>query len=152
MNGVDRKDRDTADWTVSLKSPRFYLRIFYWTLDGVIHAMFCVMKDFVTKNKKDPWKKHYDDKEWGRYWFQMDMGIALINHGLSLDWKYPKKDPRPPYVRSEHWDWVPRDCHKAKHQLPCSSAAMDSPMPLPTTHLARRTHHQNQRNNVLEIE
>lgn len=28
MNGVDHKDHDTVDWTVSLKSNRFYLRIF----------------------------------------------------------------------------------------------------------------------------
>ena len=35
FNGVDHKDRDTADWTVSLKSNRFYMRIFYWCLDGM---------------------------------------------------------------------------------------------------------------------
>ena len=42
FNGVDHKDRDTADWTVSLKSNRFYLRIFYWCLDSIIHAMFVI--------------------------------------------------------------------------------------------------------------
>jgi hypothetical protein len=44
MNGVNHKDRDTADWTVSLKSNRFYLRIFYWLFDGVLHAMYSIIK------------------------------------------------------------------------------------------------------------
>ena len=37
-SGVDHKDRDTADWTVSIRGARFYMRIFFWLLDGVIHA------------------------------------------------------------------------------------------------------------------
>jgi hypothetical protein len=28
-NGVDRKDRDTSDWTISAKSHRWYLRLKY---------------------------------------------------------------------------------------------------------------------------
>ena len=122
MNGVDKKDRDTSDWTVSLKSYRFYLRIFYWTFDGVIHAMQRIIKNIVdgpgvdNKKKKKKKKSHpfsrYVDKDWGHYRFQMDLGIALINYGLSIDWKDPtnKKVPRPSYVRQRK-DWVPCDCH-----------------------------------------
>jgi hypothetical protein len=47
MNGVDHKDaRDTADWTVSLKSNGYYyLQIFYWLFDGVVlHAMYSIIK------------------------------------------------------------------------------------------------------------
>ena len=121
MNGVDRKDRDTADWTVSLKSNRFYMRIFYWTFDGVIHAMHCIVKDVVgtPPDKKHPWYR-YVDKNHGRYRFQMDLAVALMRHGVSLDWKDPTKDERPPYVRDKCWDWIPCDCHKAKSpQLHC---------------------------------
>jgi hypothetical protein len=53
MNGVDDKDRDTADWTVLLKSNRFYLRIFYWLFDGVLHAMYSIIK-VVAFNKSHP--------------------------------------------------------------------------------------------------
>ena len=52
----------------------------------------------------------------------MDLGIALINYGLSLDWKDPtnKKVPRPSYVRQRK-DWVPCDCHDkgASGQIRC---------------------------------
>ena len=54
MNGVDHKDRDTADWTMSIKSNRFYLRIFYWLLDSVIHAMYCVVKAIASDNPNHP--------------------------------------------------------------------------------------------------
>ena len=50
----------------------------------------------------------------------MDLAVALMSHGVSLDWKDPSKDKRPPYVRDECWDWIPCDCHKAKSpQLIC---------------------------------
>ena len=41
----------------------------------------------------------------------MDLGIALINHGLSLDWKDlgTDKAKRPSYVRQKK-DWVPCGC------------------------------------------
>ena len=52
----------------------------------------------------------------------MDLGIALINYGLSLDWKDPtdKKVPRSSYVRQRK-DWVPCDCHDkgASGQIRC---------------------------------
>ena len=51
----------------------------------------------------------------------MDLGIALINHGLSLDWKDPAgKGDRPSFVRQKK-DWVPCDCHdKGVHgQIRC---------------------------------
>ena len=30
MNGVDRSDRDTADWGIVLRTSRYYLNIVYW--------------------------------------------------------------------------------------------------------------------------
>jgi hypothetical protein len=37
-NGVDRKDRDTSDWTISVMSHRWYLRLYYWMVDAAIHS------------------------------------------------------------------------------------------------------------------
>ena len=56
-SGVDHKDRDTADWTVSVRGSRFYMRIFFWLLDSVIHAMYCIVK-YVSVNKGHPWHKY----------------------------------------------------------------------------------------------
>jgi hypothetical protein len=79
MNGVDHKDRDTADWTVSLKSNWFNLRIFYWLFDdGVLHAMYCIVK-VVARDKAHPWHK-YLSKHSGRYKFQMDLANSLNFH------------------------------------------------------------------------
>ena len=116
FNGVDHKDRDTADWTVSLKSNRFYLRTFYWCLDGVIHAMHVIASNIAKTamsagEDNHKWKRCVD-KNMGRYRFQMDLGIALMNAGISRDWKDPKTNnkpsDRPSYVRKQ--DWIPCDC------------------------------------------
>jgi hypothetical protein len=83
-NMSDQKDRDTADWTVSLKSNRFYLRIFYWLFDGVLHAMYSIIKA-VAHDKAHPWHK-YLSKHLGRYKFQMDLANELISRGIGMDW------------------------------------------------------------------
>jgi hypothetical protein len=42
-NGVDRKDRDTSDWTVSVNSHRWYLRLYYWKVDAAIHSSYLLV-------------------------------------------------------------------------------------------------------------
>ena len=44
---------------------------------------------------RDEWKK-YASKNIGCHDFQIDLGIALLNHGIGLDWD---GDERPDYVR-----------------------------------------------------
>jgi hypothetical protein len=58
MNGVDHKDRDTADWTVSVKTNRFYMRIFFWLIDGVLRAMYTILKAVVGDNTAHKWRKY----------------------------------------------------------------------------------------------
>jgi hypothetical protein len=109
MNGVDHKDRDTADWTVSVKTNRFYMRIFFWLIDGVLHAMYTILKAVVGDNTAHKWCK-YLRKNDGRYYFQMDLGTALISEGIFRDWKDPR-DPtsqKPPYMRQG--EFVPCGC------------------------------------------
>jgi len=114
MNGVDTKDRDTADWSVSLKSFRYYMRLFYWLFDGVLHAMYTLIK--LSANDKadtnDKWWRYCHMKT-GRFEFQMDLGIQLINHGLSLDWVGDPSDRHtstpPVYVRRK--DYIPCACN-----------------------------------------
>jgi hypothetical protein len=94
MNGVDHKDQDTADWTVSLKSNGWYLRIFYWLVDGILHATYCILCA-LAMDKNHKWHK-YLSKNGGQYKFQMDLGLALIAHGLGMDWKEGfHKDDKP---------------------------------------------------------
>ena len=107
MNGVDHKDQDTADWTVSLKSNRFYLRIFYWLFDGVLHAMYSIIK-VIASNKSHPWHK-YLSKHLGRCQFQMDLAINLISRGIITDWSDIEDiDNKPVYMRKQ--DYIPCAC------------------------------------------
>ena len=109
MNGVDHKDRDTADWTVSLKSNRFYLQIFCWLLDGVLHAMHTIIK-VVARDKAHPWHK-YLSKHLGRCKFQMDLANDLISCGIDMDWLDVDDDEtKPVYVRGQ--DYVPCGCNE----------------------------------------
>jgi hypothetical protein len=110
-SGVDHKDRDTADWTVSVRGTRFYMRIFFWVLDGVVHAMYCIIK-YVAQDKDHPWHKYNLNN--GRFNFQMDLAHALIAKGIEMDCpnhddlKDPKK--RPGYMRK--MDWLPCACNR----------------------------------------
>jgi hypothetical protein len=42
-NAVDRNDRDSADYSTTIRTNRYYLRIFCWALDRVIHAAYVVV-------------------------------------------------------------------------------------------------------------
>jgi hypothetical protein len=107
MNGVDHKDWDTADWTVSLKWSRFYLQIFYWLFNGVLRAMYSVIK-VVASDKSHPWRK-YLSKHLEGYKFQMDLAIDLISWGITMDWSDIEDiDNKPVYMRKQ--DYVPCAC------------------------------------------
>ena len=92
MNVVDRNNRDSADYSTSFRSNRYYLRLFCWALDRVIHVLFhvvcyCAMNDI----GKPEWKDYLDKNE-GRREFQIDLAIDLMNHGLALDWDGGKRN------------------------------------------------------------
>jgi hypothetical protein len=46
-------------------------------------------------------------KKDGRFKFQVDLGIALLNYAIGAEWDDLSK-PRPEWMRSQ--DWVPCDC------------------------------------------
>ena len=66
MNGVDRNDRDSSDYSTSFRSNRYYLRLFFWALDRVIHILFHVVCYCTMNNIGKPEWKDYLDKNEGR--------------------------------------------------------------------------------------
>ena len=52
------------------------------------------------------WKR-YLNKNTGRHDFQIDLGIDLLNYGISLDWKGNK---HPSYMRTNQF--IPCDCKR----------------------------------------
>ena len=43
FNAVDKNDRDSADWSTSIRTNRYYLRIFCWALDRVVHTTYVIV-------------------------------------------------------------------------------------------------------------
>ena len=108
FNAVDRNDRDSADYSTSIRTNRYYLRIFCWSLDRVIHCAYNILCFMVMRELGNPdWKKYLNKNE-GRRDFQIDLAIEIMNYGLSLDWD--GGDDRPSYMRKDIF--VPCNCKK----------------------------------------
>ena len=106
MNGVDRMDRDNADWSVSIRTDRWYLRIFFWLLDCVVFGTYLV----ATNLGDEEWNKNYKEKYNGRRRFQVDLAMALFEEGLTRDWNGDLKDDngRPKWCRQR--GFIPCNC------------------------------------------
>jgi len=50
------KDHDTASWSISIRTIRYYLRIIFWIIDGIIHCMWCIVKFCAEQGSKSEWK------------------------------------------------------------------------------------------------
>ena len=87
FNAVDRTNRDGSDFSTTIRTNRYYLRIVCWCLDRVIHALFVVVCALYAAGLGPEEWKTYTDVHWGRHDFQMDLAMALINYGFESSWK-----------------------------------------------------------------
>ena len=110
FNGVDLSDKDSAKHSTSLCTNWWYLRVFFWLLDRVVHSCFLIVKHFAENDIVLEWKQ-YLDKNNGRKKFQAHLGIALINRGIEMDWKKPFDDSTKPA-------WMPK-AGRGAHMRPC---------------------------------
>jgi len=112
FNAVDRNDRDSADYTCSIRTNRWYLRIFFWLLDRAIFSMFIVLVSYYQDTGDERFKRYATDG--GRYIFQIDLGIALLDYGIREDW---------PLSNDEIWDLTKRPrWMRRKDVIPCNCA------------------------------
>jgi hypothetical protein len=100
FNGVDKNDRDSSDYTVSLKTNRWYLRYYFYLIDRVVHSMYVLATNIAEQGLRDGWKKY--QKKDGRYKFQIDMALALIDMGVKEDWKECYDDNKKPNWMQKH--------------------------------------------------
>lgn len=90
---MDQNDWDSSDYSTTIRTNRYYLQIFCWALDRIIHVLYVIDCELhkVSTNERlggewpEYWKL-YDDKNGGHRNFQIDLGIALLNYGIGLDW------------------------------------------------------------------
>ena len=107
-NAVDRNDQDSANWSTSIRTNRYYLRIFFWLLDRVIHCCYVIVCYLATFEVGDPKWKKYLSKHNGRHDFQIDLGVHLLNYALEMAWD--GESERPSWMRQS--EFVPCDCDK----------------------------------------
>ena len=107
FNAVDRNDQDSANYSTSIRTNRYYIRIFFWVLDRVVHVIVAVVM-YCSKLGVCPkdWNR-YRSKNNGRHDFQIDLGLAVLNHAIALDWD---GDEWPDYVRTG--EFYPCNCKK----------------------------------------
>jgi hypothetical protein len=95
MNGVDKSDRDGRDNSVTIRTNRSYLQVWFWTIERVVHILYiavCWSLENIGQERQD-WKKYYTSKRNGKNQFQVDLGLLLMELGIHLDWK-DISDPR----------------------------------------------------------
>jgi hypothetical protein len=85
-NAVDRNDWDNADYSMTIHTNQYYLRIFCWALDRVIHTAYVVVC-FLIKSDigQEQWKQYLDDHS-GRHNFQIDLALSNMNYNVGLQW------------------------------------------------------------------
>ena len=103
---VDVNDHNSADYSVSIQTSRWYLQVFFWLVDRIVFACFLI----VCNMNKDEWLK-YKNKHNGRRRFQIYLALSVMEHGITLDWKEPfHKDNKPGWLRRKVN--VPYGCRK----------------------------------------
>ena len=97
MGGVDHMDRDLSNWGSSVRTARYYMRIFFWCFDSIVHCIFCIVAHYGNV-EGHRWAK-YTNKNDGRYKFQMDLAQTLIAAGIEMSWD-GKDDSTKPKVNA----------------------------------------------------
>ena len=109
---MDRNDRDSADYTCSILTNRWYLRIFFWLLDRAIFAMYIVLVNYYQDTGDERFKRYAADG--GRYIFQIDIGKVLFDYAICEDW---------PLDNDEIWDLTKRSrWMRGRDVIPCKCA------------------------------
>jgi hypothetical protein len=93
----------------TIRTNRYYLRIFCWALDRVIHVVYVVVC-FLIKGGvgQEQWKRYLDTHS-GHHDFQIDLALSIMNYGIGLQWD-GESATRPNFMRQR--EFVPCDCGK----------------------------------------
>jgi len=65
FNAIDINDRNSAEHTVSVRTNRWYLRMFFWLLDRVVFSCYIIVVFLADSQIGDPSWKVYKNKKWG---------------------------------------------------------------------------------------
>ena len=112
---MDRNDRDSSDYSVSLRTARWYLRLLFWLTDRVVRGTYTVVKSL--QEEHPPWKI-CGKRNGGRRRLQLHLGLVLVRCRIELDWKNPS-DPKgkPKWVRKNTLPCNCNHCFFCKHKF-----------------------------------
>ncbi len=127
-NAVDRNDRDSVYCSSTIRTNQYYLRIFCWALDRVIHAVYVVVCFLIRSDIGQKEWTWYLDGPSGCHDFQIDLALSLMNYRIGLQWDGESAE-RPNFMRQD--PFVPCDCGKCfllewNHQQNCASTKEES--------------------------
>ena len=106
MNGFDKSDQDGHDNYVKIITNRWYLQIWLSKIERVVHCVYVVVCYVSNTGLRDDLKK-YMSKHDGRKRLQLDLGIGLVEYGISLDWvDVNDKETKPDWMRQKQ----PKPC------------------------------------------
>ena len=86
FNAVNRNDHDSADYSTTIRTNRYYIRLLCWALDRVLHASYVIVCECAKAGIGPNRWKRYLSKHHGRHDFQVELGISLLNRAIELDW------------------------------------------------------------------
>ena len=78
-------DKDSAIYGTSVKTNRWYMRIFFWILDRVIFLMYIIVVQLTKQGGDHKGWEHYADHRNGQSDFEIDLGLALIEKGICME-------------------------------------------------------------------
>ncbi len=109
FKAVDRNNRNSQDYCTSICKNCYYIRIFCWALDRVIHAAYVIVC-ILSKAGMGPkqWKQ-YENKNFGHHNFQIDLAIDLMNCSICCEWEGVSKE-RPSFMQKG--PLVPCECNE----------------------------------------
>jgi hypothetical protein len=108
FNAVDINDRDSADYSTSICTNRYYLRMLCWSLDRVVHTCYVVVCECAKADVGPPEWKHYLSKHNCRHDFQIHLALALMTYAITHDWNGISDKPN--WMRRREYE--PCDCKK----------------------------------------
>jgi hypothetical protein len=107
FNGVDIQDKDSANYPTTLKTNRWYMRIFFWCLDRIVFGVWLIVMNCGVQ--RIDWQKYH--KKNGRFDFQIDLGLQLIDMGIQRDWDdISDAKSKPKWMRQK--SCIPCNCNK----------------------------------------
>ncbi len=86
FNAIDRNDQDSVDHSTTICTNGYYIRIFCWALDRVIHAAYVIGCSLSQAGMGQPRLKQYRSKNFGHHNFQINLAMDLMNYGIGLEW------------------------------------------------------------------